>query len=44
MGKRQDLTPMPAFGHSGYVALFEVDAAATVTILAERHQLEDDHH
>lgn len=32
------------FGHSGYVALFEVDDAATVTILAVRHQLEDDYH
>jgi plasmid stabilization system protein ParE len=32
------------FGHSGYVALFEIDNAATVTILALRHQLEDDYH
>lgn len=33
-----------SFGHSGYVALFEIDDAATVTILAVRHQLEDDYH
>ena len=32
------------FGHSGYVALFEVEDAATVTILAVRHQFEDDYH
>ena len=32
------------FGSSGYVALFEIDDAATVTILAVRHQLEDDYH
>jgi plasmid stabilization system protein ParE len=32
------------FGHSGYVALFEIDDASTVTILAVRHQLEDDYH
>jgi plasmid stabilization system protein ParE len=32
------------FGSSGYVALFEVEDAATVTILAVRHQLEDDYH
>jgi plasmid stabilization system protein ParE len=32
------------FGHSGYVALFEIDDAASVTILALRHQLEDDYH
>ncbi len=33
-----------AFGHSGYVALFEIDNATTVTILAARHQREDDYH
>ena len=33
-----------AFGHSGYVALFEIEDAATVTVLAVRHQLEDDYH
>lgn len=32
------------FGHSGYVALFEIEDASTVTILAVRHQLEDDYH
>ena len=31
------------FGKSGYVALFEVEDASTVTILAVRHQLEDDY-
>lgn len=32
------------FGSSGYVALFEIEDSATVTILAVRHQLEDDYH
>jgi plasmid stabilization system protein ParE len=32
------------FGAPGYVALFEIDNADTVTILAVRHQLEDDYH
>ena len=32
------------FGNSGYVALFEIEDASTVTILAMRHQLEDDYH
>jgi plasmid stabilization system protein ParE len=32
------------FGNTGYVALFEVEDASTVTILAVRHQLEDDYH
>lgn len=32
------------FGSSGYVALFEIEDAAIVTILAVRHQLEDDYH
>jgi plasmid stabilization system protein ParE len=32
------------FGSAGYVALFEIDNASTVTILAVRHQLEDDYH
>lgn len=32
------------FGSSGYVALFEIEGSATVTILAVRHQLEDDYH
>ncbi|MDQ1315747.1 MAG: hypothetical protein QG662_1856 [Pseudomonadota bacterium] len=30
------------FGQSGYVALFEIEDADTVTILAVRHQREDD--
>jgi plasmid stabilization system protein ParE len=32
------------FGRSGYVVLFEIDDPSTVTILALRHQLEDDYH
>jgi plasmid stabilization system protein ParE len=32
------------FGQSGYVALFEIDDASSVTVLAVRHQLEDDYH
>ncbi|MBB1161525.1 type II toxin-antitoxin system RelE/ParE family toxin [Aquariibacter albus] len=32
------------FGRAGYVALFEVEDAATVAVLAVRHQLEDDYH
>ncbi|OTP66311.1 type II toxin-antitoxin system RelE/ParE family toxin [Caballeronia sordidicola] len=32
------------FGGAGYVALFEIDDSDTVTILAVRHQLEDDYH
>ena len=32
------------FGRTGYVALFEIDDPSTVTILAVRHQLEDDYH
>ncbi|MCQ4323799.1 plasmid stabilization protein [Stutzerimonas stutzeri] len=31
------------FGREGYVALFEIDSATTVTILALRHQREDDY-
>ena len=33
-----------AFGSSGYVVLFEIDDATTVTILAVRHQREEDYH
>jgi plasmid stabilization system protein ParE len=33
-----------AFGASGYVALFEIDGAKAVTVLAVRHQREDDYH
>ena len=32
------------FGNSGYVALYEIEGADTVNILAVRHQLEDDYH
>jgi plasmid stabilization system protein ParE len=32
------------FGKAGYVALFEIDDARHVTILAVRHQREDDYH
>jgi plasmid stabilization system protein ParE len=32
------------FGSAGYVALFEIASASTVTILAVRHQREDDYH
>lgn len=32
------------FGTSGYVALFEIEDDTTVTILAIRHQREDDFH
>ena len=31
------------FGASGYVALFEIENSETVTILAIRHQREDDY-
>ena len=31
-------------GSSGYVALFEIEDKTTVTILAIRHQREDDYH
>jgi plasmid stabilization system protein ParE len=33
-----------AFGSAGYVALFEIDNASTVTVLAVRHQRGDDFH
>ncbi len=33
-----------SFGTSGYVALFEIEDNRTVTILAIRHQREDDYH
>lgn len=32
------------FGSGGYVALFEIKDDTTVTILAVRHQREDDYH
>jgi plasmid stabilization system protein ParE len=33
-----------SFGHSGYVVLFEIEDKNTVTILAIRHQREEDYH
>lgn len=32
------------FGAAGYVALFEIEDSETVTVLAVRHQREDDYH
>ncbi len=32
------------FGGSGYVALFEIENRETVTLLAVRHQKEEDYH
>ena len=32
------------FGSSGYVALFEIENRDTVTLLAVRHQREEDYH
>jgi hypothetical protein len=32
------------FGNTGYVALFEIEGEGTVTVLAIRHQREDDYH
>ena len=32
------------FGSAGYIALFEIDDDTTVTVLAVRHQREDDYH
>jgi plasmid stabilization system protein ParE len=32
------------FGSAGYVALFEIDGRDSVTVLAVRHQREDDFH
>lgn len=32
------------FGGAGYVALYEIDDEHTVTILAVRHQRDDDYH
>lgn len=32
------------FGHSGYVALFEIDDSHSVSITALRHQREEDYH
>lgn len=35
---------MIPFGSSGYVALYEIENQHTVTIVAVRHQREDDYH
>jgi len=32
------------FGHSGYVALFEIDDDHSITVTAVRHQREEDYH
>ncbi len=32
------------FGSAGYVALFEIEGKGTVTVLAVRHQREEDYH
>ncbi len=32
------------FGRSGYLALFEIEDNSSVSVLAVRHQLEDDYH
>ena len=32
------------FGWSGYVALFDIENDSTVTVVAVRHQREDDYH
>ncbi len=32
------------FGHTGYVALFEIAGSSEVNVCAVRHQLEDDYH
>ncbi len=33
-----------SFGGAGYVALFEIEDQETITIIAVRHQREDDYH
>ena len=33
-----------SFGGAGYVALFEIEGQETITIIAVRHQHEDDYH
>jgi plasmid stabilization system protein ParE len=38
---REQIIP---FGSSGYVALFEIGSSRVVTILAVRHQREEDYH
>lgn len=33
-----------SFGHSGYVALFEIEDHQSITVTAVRHQREEDYH
>jgi hypothetical protein len=33
-----------SFSNNGYVPLFEIDDETTVTVLAVRHQREEDYH
>jgi len=33
-----------SFAHAGYVVLFDIEDAASVLVVAVRHQLEDDYH
>lgn len=33
-----------SFGRTGYVALFEIEDASNVVVVAVRHQLEEDYH
>jgi plasmid stabilization system protein ParE len=47
--KAEDTSPflrelLIPFGAAGYVALFEIEDQQTVTVLAVRHQREDDYH
>ncbi len=45
LGKRSFLRELIVpFGCSGYVALFEIEDESNVTVVAVRHQLEDDYH
>lgn len=39
--RRELLVPA---GAAGYVALYEIDSASSVVVLAVRHQLEEDYH
>ena len=32
------------FGHTGYIALIDIESANDVVVVAVRHQLEDDYH
>jgi hypothetical protein len=36
--------PIIPFGRSGHVAVFEIESASDVGVVAVRHQLEDDYH